>query len=579
LTVLRLDCGRGLSVLAAPLLRIDDTLRTLPDARARVRTTRASVEARWPDGVVLHLRATRGPRWRLSVRVATRKSLVVDALGTRLLLPEATRLLVDGYHSWDWAGTRDATAPGHGWWGAIWGSDRAAPAVAVALDAPPELGALALAWDGAGHLDATSVGDPVQLRDATGAPTPLGRPLRAGEVLAADPLVVRGLDRRICAGAGLPLLRAGDRRPRPRRGGWMSWNCLGPDVCGADVVDAAATLVPEGGVALLDDGWMSRWGDWEERDDFDMSMADLAAAVSGIGRVLGLWVAPFIVDPDSRFAAENADLMVRGPGGDPLVHHRAPAARWSLDASSRRALFHLARLGRMLGQVGVGALKIDFLYAGALPGDRVGETSGVAALRRGVKTLVDAYRAAAPRGAVVWACGAPAPPLVGLVDACRSGGDSVINVPEVRAEPPPRPWFVHGERVVRAQTRNLAARSWLWGSTVPPDVDAVTLGSVGLHEPVDDAAMRRWLELAVRSGGPLLDADDPSGSSVGPDRLELLRRAQAQVSGRPPRPARPLDPLELAPTPMSDDTFLCWPAGVPKAWETFSPGLPRGPSG
>jgi hypothetical protein len=571
LTVIRLDCGQGLSVLVAPLLRTGDTVRTLPDLRARVRVTGASVEARWPDGVVLQLRATRGPHWRLAVRAGSRKNLVVDALGTRLLFPDATRLLVDGYHSWDWAGTRDATVPGHGWWGAIWGSPGGSPALAVALDAAPSLGALSLAWDGEGHLDATSVGDPVQLRDASGEPTPLRRRVRAGEVLSADALSVGRVDRRLASGAGVPRLRPGDRRPRPRRAGWMSWNCLGPDVCGADVVDAAATLVPEGGIALLDDGWMSRWGDWDERDDFDMFIADLAAAVTGIGRVLGLWVAPFVIDQGSYFGSDHPDLMLKGPGGEPLVHERPPAPKWTLDASSRKALAYLAWLGRRLGHLGVGALKIDFLYAGAVPGNRNQAMSGVRALRRGVKALVDAYRSTAPRGAVVWACGAPAPPLVGLVDSCRSGGDAVINVPAVRAAPPPRPWFVHGETILRAQTRNLAARSWLWGSTMPPDFDAVTMGSVGLHEPVDDLTLRAWLELAVRGGGSLLDSDEPSGSSVGPDRLEQLRRAQLLVSGRPSRPVRPLDPLELAPASMTDDNFLSWPAELPDEWEPFRP--------
>jgi hypothetical protein len=170
----------------------------------------------------------------------------------------------------------------------------------------------------------------------------------------------------------------------------------------------------------------------------------------------------------------------------------------------------------------------------------------------------------------VWACGSPAAPLVDLVDACRSGGDSVVNVPNRGAEPPPPPWFLFGEATVRAQARNLGARAWLWGATVPPDVDAVTLGGLAGRPPGDGPTARAWLELGVRSGGPLLIADAPA-LSLPAARTRALRAAQAAVAGRSARPRRPLDPLEPAPAPMEDDDFLDWPAALPIAWE----GTPR----
>ena len=562
------DLGNGLGVLVAPLLRSDGVTRSLPDSGARVRLARTQLEARWPDGVRLRLRIGRaGRRRRLTASVvAGPEVLRVDALGVRLSLVGAPRILVDGYHSWDWAGVRDTRLPGHGWWGAVWGSPRTRALVSVALHDHPRVGALALQWDGVGSLDAVSCGEPFHAGDGTGPPRPLGAELHPGETFAADPLGLGAASIDDTAGAGLPPRRAPDRRPGPRQVGWMSWNCLGPDVSAADVVEAAETLVPPGGVALLDDGWMPFWGDWIERPDFDSSLADLAAAVRESGRRLGLWLAPFLVDPRAGLATDRPDLLLRDPTGRPVVDERPPAPQWVLDTSRQPVRAHLAELGARLADQGVSVLKLDFLYAGALLGDREPGWSGIQALRAGIEVLAGAFRAAAGSDAAVWACGAPGPGVAGLVDACRSGGDAVLNVPAANAPQPPRPWFVHGEAITRAQARNLAARSWLWGSTLPCDVDAVTLGPIGYLAALDEPAAAAWLELARRSGGPLLVADEPSATGIAEEALRRLRRLQAEVAGSPPIPARPLDPLDAPPAPMGDDSFYAWPEGISQRW-------------
>jgi hypothetical protein len=146
--------------------------------------------------------------------------------------------------------------------------------------------------------------------------------------------------------------------------------------------------------------------------------------------------------------------------------------------------------------------------------------------------------------------------LTGLLDACRSGGDSVINVPNRWSEGP-LPRYAHGAFVMGAQERNLAARAWLWGSTLPPDVDAISLGMVGETPPVPTALARAWLRLGVRSGGPLLLSD--IAGQVTPGRLRMFGAAAAEVAGTPARPQRTVDPLAGATTPMGEDQFLSRP--------------------
>jgi alpha-galactosidase len=494
------------------------------------------------------------------VSVQALRDVRVDALGVGVEGIEASRVLVDGFHSWDWAGARDATAPGRGWWGGVWGVPDGAR-LGVSLQAPPKLGPLLLRWRDGGGFEAVCCGAPEQLPNITAPPRPLGVQMRAGETLRGDAVRLSILSRRRIAGVGLPQLGARDPRPASRIAGWMSWNCFGPSATAADVVSAATSLAPPGGLVLLDDGWMPYWGDWETRSDFDAALGALADAVHASGRRFGLWVAPFLVDPESRAARDHAELLLRD-----VLCVRAPRPQHVLDASLRGTRLHLAALGRRLGRLGVDALKLDFLFAGALPGARHDGMSDIAALRAGIAALVRGYRSTAPRGARVLGCGAPAVPLVGLVDACRSGEDSVVNVPPANAEVPAGPHFAYGESLLRGQTRNLAARAWLWGATVPPDVDAVTLAAVGDMPAPTDGFARKWLQLAVRSGGPLLDADAPDGR-VTPQRRRMLRRAQLAVHDTAPRPERTPDPLSGSAIAHDDPSFHEWPETLPQDWE------------
>jgi len=536
--------------------------RGVPDPRAELRRGPGWVRASWPDGITLRVAARPSRHGGVTLRseLVAGASLRLDALGVRLRGARASRVLVDGYHSWDWTGVRDATAPGRGWWSAVWGDEGADSLLTVALAAPPRTGALWLRWQGPDGLDALCAGEPVQHGQRTGPPLSLDLPVAASTTLRSDPLRVAALDRRRGAGTGLPGELGAVTTARLV--GWMSWNSLGASVTAADVVAAAGQLCPPGGLALLDDGWMRCWGDWQVHDGFGSNLTELAAAVRRQGRHLGVWAAPFLVD--ARMGTQLAALLLRDAEGAPVVDVRASADRLVLDASRPEVRHHLAALGAAFARCGVRALKLDFLYAGALPGARAAGWSGVRALREGMAALVGAYRAAAAPGSAVLACGAPAPPIVGLADTCRSGGDAVVNVPGTHAAPPPRPWFTHGELVVRAQARNLAARAWLWGTTLPPDIDAVTLGQIADTPPPGGELAAQWLRLAERSGGPLLDSDRPA-AALDPARLRQLRATWHRVAGRPPRPDRSHDPLAMPPAPMSEDDFYSWTE--PPGWE------------
>ena len=510
-------------------------------------------------------KTARGHELQTTVR-AGNQTLTVDALGVKLNRPTSTRLLVDGYHSWDWAGLRDAHQPGSAYWGALWGNP-GETGLAVRLRDVPTIGALALNWNGDGNLNALTTGTPYQERNRTGSPTSLGVSLAPGEEFRGEVVAVETPDLANRGGVALPSTPHGEHQPLPRQVGWMTWNIYGRDVSPANVLEGCK-LTPSGGLVLLDDGWMPMhggtpcWGDWYPRESFGASIAQVVQSVEAQDRKLAVWLSPFHVGVHSQLAQDHPEWLLRDvSGGDKLYVDARPGHRnFVLDASLPQVRAHLAEIGSRLGADGVAAIKIDFLYAGAIRGRRADGWTDIAAMRAGVEAIGNAFRTAAGPQSRVYACGASGPSMVGLADANRSGGDAVMGVSSAKDAVPS-----FGDSSILAQERNLAARSLLWGSTMPPDVDAITFGTVGAKPAMDERAINTWVEICRRAGGPMLDSD--FHASVSSQRLQRLAKLNAEVDGKPPVPVRTVDPFAGTPTPGVEDDFFTSGGRALGPWE------------
>jgi alpha-galactosidase len=91
-----------------------------------------------------------------------------------------------------------------------------------------------------------------------------------------------------------------------------------------------------------------------------------------------------------------------------------------LDLSKPELRDYLWRTFRGLREKGFDYFKLDFLYGGALPGDRHADVSAVDAYRSGLELIRDAV---GPDSYLV-GCGAPILPSVGLVDGMRVSPDT-----------------------------------------------------------------------------------------------------------------------------------------------------------
>lgn len=289
----------------------------------------------------------------------------------------------------------------------------------------------------------------------------------AGEALAVAPGKSLELERLVFAAgkdfaaATAPYVREVGREMAPLRAesvtdptGWWSWNIFFDEVTEKDLLEHAALLARDYaghgyGLVELDDGYELLWGDWLSPDPkaFPSGHAGLVKQLKQKGLAAGLWLAPFLVDERSTIVKTHPEYFVKKADGTPLTHTQLgiPGTNRVLDPTHPGAKEHLQTVFETLATAGYSFFKLDFLYAGALPGKRhVAGTSGTEALRLGLQIMRESAG-----GAHVNLCGMPVLPAIGRGHSLRTGTDIVfVNF---------KPSFVF----IAHEARNVLLRSFL----------------------------------------------------------------------------------------------------------------------
>jgi alpha-galactosidase len=229
-----------------------------------------------------------------------------------------------------------------------------------------------------------------------------------------------GLDRALGQWADRFADAEGVSTLRPAPTIWSSWYQYFQNVTQADIEENIAAMDElELGVDVvqIDDGYQAEIGDWLRWSGQFSSLADIVARIRDRGRRAGIWVAPFLVGPDSKLAREHPDWLVSGVDAGVNWGQRLRV----LDVTEGGAEAYLRQVFTAFRGMGIDFYKIDFVYAGALAGPRSDPSvGGVEAYRRGLRLIREAIGA----DAYLLACGAPILPSVGLVDAMRVGPDT-----------------------------------------------------------------------------------------------------------------------------------------------------------
>lgn len=203
---------------------------------------------------------------------------------------------------------------------------------------------------------------------------------------------------------------------------WCSWYHYFTAVTEADMVENLESIgrldLPIE-VVQLDDGYQSEIGDWLSLSDRFSSLQGLIDRIRAAGRRAGIWVAPFLVGSRSRLAAEHPDWLVGGADAPADAGWNWSQDLYALDTTHPGAQQYLKEVFSTLAGWGIDYFKIDFIYAGAVPGRRHLDLPELVAYRNGVELI----RAAIGDGYLLGS-GAPILPSVGLVDAMRVSPDT-----------------------------------------------------------------------------------------------------------------------------------------------------------
>jgi alpha-galactosidase len=207
--------------------------------------------------------------------------------------------------------------------------------------------------------------------------------------------------------------------------GWCSWYHYFGKLGWPDVLENLETAAADRSsfpfdVFQVDDGYETDIGDWLTAKPGYPGIDGLAAAIRERGFQPGIWAAPASASETSRLFAAHPDWTVAGEDGRPKPCYKGWGKTiFALDTTHPEVLDWLASTVGSLRRAGFSYLKLDFLFAGAMPGRRRKSVTPVQAYRQGLRAI----RRAAGRDFVL-ACGAPLLPAAGLVDGMRIGEDT-----------------------------------------------------------------------------------------------------------------------------------------------------------
>jgi len=326
------------------------------------------------------------------------------------------------------------------------------------------------------------------------------------------------------------------RIPKKTPVGWCSWYHYFAKVNEKDVrdnLDRLAAVRDELGVDLvqLDDGYCKPgdWFDWNEK--FPSGPKSLAGSISEKGFTPGLWLAPFICTRASKLYREKPDLLLKNERGKPILCSLNPmwkgVAYYALDMTNPAAVEHVRKMMTTVREWGFRYVKIDFVFAAALRGNRYDPAAtGAEAYRAGVQAIRDALG----DDVFLLGCGAPILPSVGLVDAMRISADVAPKWRDPMLRMFTRAPFepacenaIHGTMCRAAMHRRL----WL------NDPDCLLVRKDRSKLSLDE--VRSLATVMFLSGGMIVLSDNMA--ELDPDRWEIVR----QVSPLLDRRARTVD--------------------------------------
>ncbi len=206
--------------------------------------------------------------------------------------------------------------------------------------------------------------------------------------------------------------------------GWCSWYHYFGKLAWRDVLENVEIAYENKGsfpfeVFQIDDGYQTEIGDWLTPKPGFPDIGGLARAVTERGFRAGIWTAPTSASETSDIYRTHPEWMVTAEGNPKVCFRGWGKSVFAIDTTDTRAKEWLFEIFANLKKAGFTYFKIDFLFAGAMPGVRRKNVTPIQAYREGLAVI----RRAVGRSFVL-GCGAPLLPSVGFVDGMRIGEDT-----------------------------------------------------------------------------------------------------------------------------------------------------------
>jgi len=292
--------------------------------------------------------------------------------------------------------------------------------------------------------------------------------------------------------------------------GWSSWYQYFQKIGAHDVLENVSWLSDyqerlKLHLIQLDDGYQADVGDWFRfSPGFPEGVAGTAREIESAGFQPGIWLAPLIAKPGSQLFRTQPDWLIRNESGRPanagFVWNRFTAGLDVSHPGVQEFTSHL--VDTAVHEWGYPYLKLDFLYAGVIPGKRHNQ-----ALTR-AQALAEIFlmiRSAAGQDAVLLGCGCPLGSGVGVFDLMRIGADVApawtpaylgISFPFTREQAFPSS---------RNAVRNTLARIRMHGRWWINDPDCIMLREQNTH--LTAAEVQTMLTVTALSAGAVVVSD------------------------------------------------------------------------
>ncbi len=297
----------------------------------------------------------------------------------------------------------------------------------------------------------------------------------------------------------------------PRRGkhktlqGWCSWYYYYGENTAQDIranVEAIRAQNLPLNLIVIDDGYQTALGDWTsiQPEKFSQGMHALADEIHAAGKMAGIWVAPFGAGANSQLARAHPEFFLRDENGNAVrawTHWGEPIH--ALDLTRADVGDWLYTLFQTIcGEWDFDAVKLDFLFAGALAGKHFDtRMTRAQAYRRGMEIIAQAIG----DEKIIMGCGAPQLASVGLVDSMRVSQD--VNFTWAPADPANGGAVSTQHAVQNTLLRAPFNQRW-WLN----DPDCVMVRRRGDLNAMTQNETRTLASIAALAGSVLLDSDN-----------------------------------------------------------------------